>query len=126
MELTRSRLNSSFRAVLDMIVRSPFHSAYVHLPDPDAPTPPEIATNPRRMPFFKDCIGALDGTQCTMFVEEGDDRKYRNHKGFLLQNVLAVAHLGQRERRARAAGRSRGQFQDPEEIGRASCRERVS
>ena len=42
------------------------------------------------MPFFKDCIGALDGTHIPCKVRASEAKPYRNRKGFLSQNVLAA------------------------------------
>jgi len=61
----------------------------IQLPDPNN-IPPEIQNNPKMMPFFKDCIGALDGTHIPCQPPKKDAKPYRNRKGFLSQNVLAV------------------------------------
>ena len=42
------------------------------------------------MPFFKDCIGALDGTHIPCRPASNDAKPYRNRKGFMSQNVLAA------------------------------------
>ena len=52
--------------------------------------PPEIEDNPKMMPFFKNCIGAFDGTHIPCKPPSKDAKPYRNRKGFLSQNVLAV------------------------------------
>jgi len=41
---------------------APFYTRYIHLPPIGAPTPPEILNNPKFYPFFKDALGAIDGT----------------------------------------------------------------
>ena len=53
------------------------------------PVPPFIHTNPRFYPFFKDALGAIDGTHipCTPSVEERETA--RDRKGGLSQNCLA-------------------------------------
>ncbi|RWR96010.1 putative nuclease HARBI1 [Cinnamomum micranthum f. kanehirae] len=53
-------------------------------------TPLEIATNPTFYPYLKDCIGAIDGTHIPAWVRLEDQVRYRNRKGFLSQNVMAV------------------------------------
>jgi hypothetical protein len=52
--------------MLNIFSSPPFYMQYVSLPDPDE-VPPEIKENPKWFPFFKDVIGALDGThvRCT-------------------------------------------------------------
>jgi len=47
--------------MLEVFSSPPFYTRYVKLPDPDV-IPPEILGNPKSFPFFKDVIGALDGT----------------------------------------------------------------
>ena len=42
------------------------------------------------MPYFKDCLGALDGTHIAAHVPATECIPFRNRKGFLSQNVLAV------------------------------------
>lgn len=70
------------RAVLcikDTIIRPP-------LPN----VPDEIQSNPKFWPFFKDCMGALDGTHIPAVVPAAATARFRNRKGFLSQNVLGV------------------------------------
>ncbi|XP_030479340.1 uncharacterized protein LOC115696587 [Cannabis sativa] len=50
----------------------------------------EISSNQLFYPWFKDCVGAIDGTHIPAWVPVGDQQGYRNRKGFLSQNVLAV------------------------------------
>ncbi|OIT38393.1 hypothetical protein A4A49_52422, partial [Nicotiana attenuata] len=52
--------------------------------------PQQISSNPLFYPWFKDCIGAIDGTHIPAFVSMEDQPRYRNRKGVLYQNVLAV------------------------------------
>jgi hypothetical protein len=56
--------------------------------------PSHIKNNTKFYPFFKDCIGALDGTHLPAVVtnaEAGEDvTKWRNRKGWISQNVLGV------------------------------------
>ncbi|KAJ7182027.1 hypothetical protein C8R46DRAFT_885316, partial [Mycena filopes] len=39
-----------------------FYSKYVRLPEADAPPPPAIRHNPKWWPYFRDMLGAIDGT----------------------------------------------------------------
>ncbi|KAL0393075.1 UNVERIFIED_CONTAM: hypothetical protein Sradi_2530300 [Sesamum radiatum] len=49
-----------------------------------------ITNNPDFYPFFKDCIGAMDGTLVPAWVPRVDQNRYRSRKGGLAQNVLAI------------------------------------
>ncbi|XP_026434306.1 protein ALP1-like [Papaver somniferum] len=53
-------------------------------------TPDEIRENPRFYPYFKNCIGAIDGTHIPAMVSEDEQDVYRNRKGFISQNVLVA------------------------------------
>ncbi|KAH8109015.1 hypothetical protein DFH11DRAFT_1470295, partial [Phellopilus nigrolimitatus] len=56
-----------FHRVLNMIISKQFYTHYVKLP-PVNQTPSEISDNPKFFPFFKDCLGAIDGTHISAFV----------------------------------------------------------
>lgn len=62
---------------------------YIRSPSPGT-TPTQIANDPKFYPFFKNCIGALDGLHIPVKVAERHSGAYRNRKGFLSKNVLAV------------------------------------
>ncbi|XP_031255787.1 uncharacterized protein LOC116113765 isoform X2 [Pistacia vera] len=49
----------------------------------------QISTNPKYYSFFKDCLGAIDGTHVHGLPVEVADT-YRNRKGAVSQNVMAV------------------------------------
>lgn len=59
---------------------------------PPNQTPEEILVDPKRHPYFADCIGALDGMHLPVFVEGGYVRQapWRSRKGGLSQNVLVA------------------------------------
>lgn len=71
-----------------MLVGPVFYSKYVKMP-PDE-TPPEIKNNPKLYPYFKYCRGAIDGSQFYAWVSTQATARYRNQKGGVTQNVLAV------------------------------------
>ena len=56
----------------------------------NTPSPSRITDNPKYTPYFDDCIGALDGTHIAVYVLTTEQARYRNRKGTLSQNVLAV------------------------------------
>jgi hypothetical protein len=53
----------------------------------------EILNRHQRFPYFQNCIGALDGSHIPAVVNVNEQASYRNRKGFLSQNVLAVANF---------------------------------
>jgi hypothetical protein len=76
--------------MLRAFASDPFYAKYVKMPHLDAPTPPEIAFNPKFYPYFKDALGALDGTHIVCAPSEADRQNCRNRKGFLSLNCLAA------------------------------------
>ncbi|WJX65362.1 hypothetical protein P8452_50034 [Trifolium repens] len=55
-----------------------------------AEVPPEILHNPRFFPYFKDCIGAIDGTHSRVKVRRADAPRFRGRKEYTTQNVFAA------------------------------------
>lgn len=91
--ISRSISHHKYRAIhhiLDLLTSKAFYNVYVRLPDEHTPLSDEIRNNPKHYPFFKDCIGSIDGTHLDAFVPEADVARYRNRKGRLSQNVLAA------------------------------------
>jgi hypothetical protein len=68
----------------------PFYNDYVQLPCEDAPVPHEIQSNPKFYPFFKDALGAIDGTHINCCPSTADREAARDRKGNLTQNCLAI------------------------------------
>jgi hypothetical protein len=66
----------------------PFYSDNVRLPHPEAPTPPEIMSNSRLYPFFKDAMGAVDGCKFRISRVEGIDKLFMDYHGLYTQNTL--------------------------------------
>ncbi|KAH1047135.1 hypothetical protein J1N35_037919, partial [Gossypium stocksii] len=75
-----------FRAVLRAVLK--LYKLVIKLPDES--TPSEIRNNPRFYPYFKDCIGALDGTHIRASVPLSIQGRFRSRKGGMTQNVLAA------------------------------------
>jgi hypothetical protein len=55
-----------------------------------APTSPEIQNNPKFYPFFKDTLGAIDGTHINCSATAEMRQAARDRKGGLTQNCLAI------------------------------------
>ncbi|WVZ94771.1 hypothetical protein U9M48_040630 [Paspalum notatum var. saurae] len=62
---------------------------FVKLPSSNQ-THPKIVSDPRFWPFFKNCIGAIDGTHVPITIAEEKASPYRNRKGTLSQNVMVA------------------------------------
>ncbi|KAK5824347.1 hypothetical protein PVK06_019118 [Gossypium arboreum] len=75
-----------FRVVLRAILK--LYKLVIRLPD--ELTPSEIRNNLRFYPYFKDCIGALDGTHVRASVPLNIQGRFRSRKGGTTQNVLAA------------------------------------
>jgi DDE superfamily endonuclease len=67
---------------------NPFYANHVHLPVVGDPPPPEIAKNPKFWPYFKDAVGALDGSHIHSAPPVDERSAHRNRKGFVSQNCL--------------------------------------
>ena len=52
--------------------------------------PTAVRRNPKFYPFFKTCVGAIDGTHISVEVSTGDRARYRDRNGNLTINVLAA------------------------------------
>uniref|UniRef100_A0A8R7UIY8 DDE Tnp4 domain-containing protein n=1 Tax=Triticum urartu TaxID=4572 RepID=A0A8R7UIY8_TRIUA len=57
---------------------------------PSLETPAKIIGNHRFDPYFKDCIGAIDGTQVRAGVTKDVEPSFRGRKAFTTQNVMAA------------------------------------
>lgn len=57
---------------------------------PGTDVPPEISVDPRLYPYFKDCVGAVDGIHFPVTVGVDEQGPFRNKNGLLSQNVLAA------------------------------------
>ncbi|KAJ9134984.1 hypothetical protein P3X46_032211 [Hevea brasiliensis] len=52
--------------------------------------PPETLNDDRYMPHFKDCIGAIDGTHMSAYVQEENLIQFIGRKGVPTQNIMAA------------------------------------
>jgi hypothetical protein len=77
-----------FHEVLLALLR--LHEAYVRLPAADDPIPPRITESTKYRLYFKDCLGTLDDTHIDAFISGEPTAPYRDRRGKLSQNVLAV------------------------------------
>ncbi|XP_011620630.1 uncharacterized protein LOC105420084 isoform X2 [Amborella trichopoda] len=57
---------------------------------PGREIPDCILNNPMFYPYFKDCVGVIDGTHIPAWVGSNTNERFRNKKGEQSQNVLAA------------------------------------
>ncbi|KAK7314653.1 hypothetical protein VNO77_33180 [Canavalia gladiata] len=57
---------------------------------PGSDIPSEIFEDPRFYPYFKDCVGAIDGIYVPVTVGVDEQGPFRNKNGLLSQNILAA------------------------------------
>jgi hypothetical protein len=76
--------------LVDALTSDEFYSSYVKLPTEHTPLAPEIESNPKFYPYFKDCLGAMDGSHFLAFVLATLRARCCNRKGDISQNVFAV------------------------------------
>lgn len=79
-------VSDSFHHVMAALLS--LYKEVVREPDYEA-IPERIAGNNKFFPYFKDCVGALDGSHIKAHIT-GESKPFRNRKGDLSQNVLAV------------------------------------
>ncbi|KIY47649.1 hypothetical protein FISHEDRAFT_44912 [Fistulina hepatica ATCC 64428] len=78
-----------FIEILDTVSIGPLYDKYVQLPHTDAPVPDYIHNNTKLWPFFKDALGAMDGTYINCIPPAILRHLVHNQKGSVTQNVLA-------------------------------------
>lgn len=72
------------------------YNEVITLPTAETPISSRIADNPKYSTYFSNCLGALDGTHIDVWVSSHEQPRYRNRKGHLTQNVLAVCDFDMR------------------------------
>jgi hypothetical protein len=71
----------AFNAVLKALVL--FHQQTVKQPISSQPVPSEILYNSKFFPYFKDCVGAVDGTYIHAHISRSKQAAWRNRKGYI-------------------------------------------
>jgi hypothetical protein len=89
-------LNRHFRKILDALTSPAFYNKHVRLPLDDDPIPSEIYTNGKWYPYFKDVLGAIDGTHIPCCPSAEDRQSARDRKGGITQNCLAAVSMDMR------------------------------
>lgn len=76
--------------MLNFFSSPPFYVQFVKLPTNIDPVPERIFENPKFYPFFKDALGAIDGTHINSHVTAAQRQAARDRKGGITQNCLAI------------------------------------
>lgn len=83
---------SAFHTVLSALVGEPFYNSYIKLPPVDALSD-IIKDCAEFFPWFKDCLGAVDGSLLYAFVSALDMARFRCRKSFISQNIFAACRF---------------------------------
>jgi hypothetical protein len=86
-------MHRSVHRVLDALTSENIYIAPVDFPTDNIPIPQHILSSNSFTPYFDGCIGALDGTHLPIHIPKASRTAFRNQKGVLSQNVLAVCTL---------------------------------
>ena len=89
-------IQRTYHKVMRSFLYKEFYNSYIRTTSPSEPLSDYIAYNYTFFPYFKDCIGAIDGTHIPISPPEKVKAMYRNRKGELSQNVLAVCDFDMR------------------------------
>ncbi|CAK9781317.1 unnamed protein product [Cutaneotrichosporon oleaginosum] len=79
--------------VIDALTERSFYERWISMPKANTPVPSQLANSNQFHPYFKDVIGAIDGTHIPAHVPNEDRQRYRDRKGNLSFNVLAVCSM---------------------------------
>lgn len=88
--------NRHFKKILDGLTLSGFYGRHVHLPTSSSPTPTEIYTNLKWFPWFRNVLGAIDGTHLPCCPPAAELHTARDRKGKITQNCLAAVSFSMR------------------------------
>ena len=79
--------------IVEALTLENIYHALINFPTDDFPIPQRILSSNTFTPYFDGCIGALDGPHLPVHVPEAGCAAFRNRKGVLSQNVLAVCTM---------------------------------
>ncbi|CAH9110733.1 unnamed protein product [Cuscuta epithymum] len=86
-------ISKYFRKILFVICSI---SKHIITPPSFDDTPPEIKNNPKYYPFFKKCVGAIDGTHISARIPVREQIPYRGRKFDTTQNIMSVCSFDMR------------------------------
>ncbi|KAE9395228.1 hypothetical protein BT96DRAFT_747075, partial [Gymnopus androsaceus JB14] len=73
-------ISKYFREILFTVSSDPFYSRFVVLPAANDPIHPYIRNNTKFWPFFRDAVGAIDGTHIHCCPSTAERQAARNRK----------------------------------------------
>ncbi|KAF9524880.1 hypothetical protein CPB83DRAFT_747178, partial [Crepidotus variabilis] len=73
-------ISKYFQKVLDAVSSGPFYNTYLHLPEVDTDISDYIRKNSKFYPFFKNVLGAIDGTHINSSSSRNDRHAARDRK----------------------------------------------
>ena len=82
--------------MVKIFASEPFYSRYISFASSTISTHPKIINNYCFWPYFKDAVGAIDGSHIPTSPPQCDRAVYHNWKGFVLQNCLFACDFGMR------------------------------
>jgi DDE superfamily endonuclease len=74
--------------MLSIFSSPPFYTKYIQLPKAGYRLPRHFHHNPKLYPYFKDALGAIDGSHIHCAPPSIERVFYRNRKGFISQNCF--------------------------------------
>jgi hypothetical protein len=78
----------TFNYILNALVL--LYSEIIKQPKAELLIPREIIDNLKLWPYFKDCVGAIDGTYIHAYISAGEQTAWCNCKGYYSQKVFAA------------------------------------
>ncbi|CAH9120108.1 unnamed protein product [Cuscuta epithymum] len=82
-------VSQNFNKVLKVLQ----HFAVEMMAKPGRTVPEKIRESTRFYPYFKECLGAIDGTHIPAMISGRETSSYRNRHGIISQNVLATCNF---------------------------------
>src|ERR1700722_1315853 len=82
--------------ILGILTSKQVYKTYIKLPTAETPLADKIQSSKHYYPFFKDCLGALDGTHILTHTPEPVRAAYQDRKGQISQNILVVCSMDMR------------------------------
>ena len=79
---------------MGFLISSAIYKSVIRPATADTPLAERIASNHNYMPYFKDCVAAVDGTHIPVSLPADVNKAaWRNCKGYTLHNVLAICNF---------------------------------
>ncbi|KAG9443938.1 hypothetical protein H6P81_015278 [Aristolochia fimbriata] len=82
-------VSTYFNRVLDAVLQ--LKNDFIQPPSTDVPS--KILESNKYHPYFKDCIGVIDGTYIKAHIVGDDSLRFWNRKSFVSQNVMAACNF---------------------------------